>query len=64
MKSQTENILAYLRAGYSITPMQALTFFGCFRLASRIFDIRKAGFNIEMKLVGKDKRFAEYSLAE
>ena len=38
--TQTQAILAQLRAGGSITPGEALDWFGCFRLAARIADAR------------------------
>lgn len=37
--SQTKQILAWLREGNSINPLQALGLFGCFRLGARIADI-------------------------
>lgn len=39
--SQSAKILEYLKAGNSITAIDALRMFSCFRLASRIHDIRK-----------------------
>jgi len=39
--SQTADILRYLRAGESLTALQALDMFGCFRLAARIDDAKK-----------------------
>lgn len=44
-QSQEQRILAFLRSGRSLTPAAALARFGSFRLASRIFSIKK-------KLVG------------
>ena len=40
-ESQTKRILAYLRAGNRITPLEALRKFNCFRLGARIADIEK-----------------------
>ena len=37
---QTKSILAYLLTGKSLTPIDALNLFGCFRLGARIWDIR------------------------
>ena len=43
--------------------MEALEWFGCFRLASRISDLKKAGHDIRMNLVTRNgKTFAEYRL--
>ena len=39
--SQTADILRYLRAGESLTALQALDMFKCFRLAARIDDAKK-----------------------
>jgi hypothetical protein len=63
--SQNNEILAYLAKGRSITPMDALEKFGCFRLASRINELRNDGHKIHriMKERG-GKRFASYYLIE
>lgn len=37
--SQARQILAYMRAGHTINPLEALRLFGCFRLGARIKDI-------------------------
>ena len=61
--TQTDMILAHLQAGESITPMEALRAFGCFRLAARIKDIRDAGHDVDMVLEGDgEKKWARYSL--
>jgi hypothetical protein len=39
-KSQNERILAYLKTGKTLTPLNAFRMFGCFRLAARIWDLR------------------------
>ena len=39
--SQTARILSYLLEGHSITPLEALDKFGCFRLGARIKDIER-----------------------
>lgn len=63
MKSQDKEILSWLSKGKSITPLEALERFGCFRLGARIFNLRKQGHKIEMSLVEyKGKRFASYRL--
>ena len=46
--SQTESIRADLKAGKSITPIDALNQYGCFRLGARIYELRKEGMNIKM----------------
>jgi hypothetical protein len=61
--SQTTNILKHLKKGKTLTAIQALNLFGCFRLASRINDLKRMGFSITSTMVSKgNKRFAKYSL--
>lgn len=63
LESHNKAILNHLIKGNSITPIQALNMFGCFRLSGRIFDLRDQGYNIEtnIKKMGH-KRYAEYRL--
>jgi hypothetical protein len=62
-KTQNELILSYLKKGKSITPVDALNKFGCFRLAARVSDLRKDGLNIATKFVTKEgKNYASYRL--
>ena len=44
--SQTHMIAAHLISGRAITPMEALSVYGCFRLAARIKDLRDDGYDI------------------
>lgn len=63
MTTQTDAILAHLRAGHEITPLEALERFGCMRLAARIADLRGAGHDIETRDVSRNgKTFAAYRL--
>jgi hypothetical protein len=64
--TQSDKILAHLRSGKSITPLEALNLFGCFRLGARIYDLKKAGHNIvtEMVTVGDGKHVASYTLGD
>jgi hypothetical protein len=63
MKTQNEQIKAYLTKGKSITPLDALNKFGCFRLAARIANLRNEGLNIATKIVTKKgKSYASYTL--
>jgi len=64
-------IREHLLNGGSITALEALRDFGCYRLASRISDLRSEGMAIEKtmeesisKVTGKPVRFARYSLAK
>lgn len=59
----------HLLNGGSITALEALREYGCYRLASRISDLRQEGMNIKKimeesicKATGKPVRFARYSL--
>ena len=62
--TQEEMILDYLKKGYSLTPLDALKMFGCFRLGGRIWDLKKRGYDIEMQLceVIGGKHVAEYRM--
>ena len=62
--SQTKQIAAYLNKGRKLTPIDALTKFGCFRLAARIADLRNEGMNIKTKIIKLDnkKQVAQYSI--
>lgn len=44
--SQIKDIARYLAEHGSITALDALEEFGCFRLAARIYDIRAAGIDV------------------
>jgi hypothetical protein len=67
MKSQNEQIKDYLKTGKSITALDALHLFGCFRLSARIQDLEDEGLIIDTKDVsvisaGKKKTFTSYKL--
>jgi len=63
--SQEDKILEYLKQGYTLSPLDALNRFGCFRLGARIFDLRKQGHDIRSKNVRRNgKTFAEYYLVK
>ncbi|CAB5218609.1 Helix-turn-helix domain containing protein [uncultured Caudovirales phage] len=63
MTTQNQQIKAYLTKGKSITPLDALNKFGCFRLSARIKNLRDEGLKIATKYVTKDgKTFASYSV--
>lgn len=64
-EAQTTQILAHLKSGKTITPLEALAKFGCFRLGARIFDLRQDGHLIHRDMVRDDvtgKHWAEYSM--
>jgi hypothetical protein len=62
--SQNKQIADYLNKGKKLTTLDALNKFGCFRLASRINDLRNDGMNITTKIIKLDnkKQVAQYSL--
>jgi len=63
-RSQSDRIIDYLASGQSLTPLAALKRFGCFRLAARIADLKRAGHRITTKMQWRgEKRFASYRLS-
>lgn len=68
--SDKARVLDYLQANGSITPMEALWEFGCYRLGARIWDLRHDGHSISTeKVEGRDRngereRYARYRLEE
>ncbi len=62
-ESQISRILDYMLAGNSITPLLALQMFGSFRLGGRIYDLKKAGWNVQTEIVQSNKKkFASYRI--
>ena len=64
-RSQCQRILDHLSHYHFITPLTALTRYGCFRLAARIKDLRDEGHDIETEMVNNEitgKRYAKYFL--
>lgn len=68
--TQADKIIHYMYNNGSITAMEALNYCGCFRLASRIHDIRKLGYNIKVESVkvknrdGSTSTVAKYSIID
>lgn len=64
--SQNKLILAHLKLGQTITGRQALDLYDCFRLPSRIRDLKDKGYNIESKMIktATGKRVAQYRLID
>lgn len=65
--SQCRRILSYLKDGNRLTSLEALKYFDCFRLASRISDLRRSHPEVEIKrdviITGSGKRVAQYYIA-
>lgn len=47
--TQAEQILAALKGGRAITPLEALNEWGCFRLAARVGELREQGHAIAVE---------------
>ena len=61
--SQADRILAHLKTGKKLTPLQALQKFGTLRLGARVLELRQAGYQIKTRMVRKGRsRVAEYTL--
>lgn len=63
-RSQNKLLLAHLKTGASITGIEALKLYGCFRLPSRICDLKEMGYRITSKFIKtpSGKRVKQYSL--
>ena len=68
--TQCERILKYINDFGSITTLQAFHDIGCTRLASRICDLKKEGYDFKKEFVtgknryGENISFVKYSLKE
>lgn len=69
--TQKEMILEYMRLFGSIDPQQAYIELGCMKLATRISELKKLGYNIESETVtykskwwGRKKHYKRYRLGE
>ncbi len=65
-QSQNRLLLRHLQMGGTITGIEALNLYGCFRLPSRICDLRKMGHTITSEFIklSNGKRVKRYRLAE
>ena len=70
MVNQCVRIIDYMREFGSITSAEAMQELGVYRLASRICDLKKAGFKINSSIKSAKNRYGEtvyfkaYSLSE
>lgn len=68
--TQCEIILRHMEDFGSITSLEAMQEYGIMRLASRITDLKKAGYPIRREIVSRKNRYgdtvnlARYSIAE
>lgn len=58
-KTQNERILSYIEEHGSITQLEAINDLGVMRLASRISDLKRKGYNIISENVTVKNRFDE-----
>ena len=49
--TQVKRILAYMKAGNRIAPIEALQMFGSFRLGARIAEIKELGYHVQSEFV-------------
>ena len=69
-QSQCQRIVEYIRKFRSITSAQAMDDLGCFRLASRIHDLKRMGYPIHgfwvrgMNRFGEKTKYKMYTLDE
>ena len=64
-RSQNARILDHLLQGKSLTQLQATKLFNCTRLASRINDLKKEGWDIDCKMVknyNTNTHYGSYSI--
>lgn len=61
--TQKNEILDHLLAGNTLTSLEALYKFGCFRLGARIWDLRQASHDIVMDFVEVETRRGKSNVA-
>ena len=62
-QTQKEAILRHLQSGKTITPLEALNLYGCYRLGARIWELRDEGYKIQSETVKQGKKtFSSYRL--
>lgn len=57
--SQNDRLLAYLKKGRSIDPLNAWSRMGIYRLSARIYDLRQQGIEISSRLVEVENKWGE-----
>ena len=66
-RTQQQDILEYLKAGHTLTGLEALKLFGTMKLASRISELRDKNYNIQDEVVrdlATGKHYKRYWMAE
>ena len=66
IESQEKRLLKHLQSGKTITAIEALKQYECFRLASRISNLNKKGHNIKCEMIElkSGKRIGQYKLVK
>ena len=59
MTTQTDRIIRHIQDYGSITPVEAMQEYGIMRLASRMCDIKRAGYNVRREMVTGRNRYGE-----
>ena len=64
MKSQNQIIKEHLEKGKTLTALEALAKYDCFRLSARIANLRDQGLNIKTEMIEtkSGKKVAQYKL--
>lgn len=61
--TQNEMLIEYLKRHSKVTAMEALNELGIMRLASRVSDLKKAGYNITREMVSVKTRTGSVAVA-
>lgn len=58
-QAQTDRLLAYLKNGRTISPIEAWNELGIYQLADRVFDLRQSGVNINGNTIVVTNKYGE-----
>lgn len=58
-KGQMKAVLDYLKTSKKLTSMEAFEMFGCTRLSDKVLKLRRAGYDIETKMVVGENRYGQ-----
>ena len=57
--TQAQRIVDYIRKNGSISALEAVQDLGVLRLSARIYDLAKAGYSLNKRMVSSKNRFGE-----
>ena len=57
--TQNMRLFDYLSTGKTITPLEAWSELGIYRLSARVYDLRMAGHDVTSRITGVSNRFGE-----